>query len=229
MGPWRGDHSTAYVAPLPDAPLPSADFVRRCLALLAERGFARVVTGALAPGEQRSFLQAGFGVAEELHVLSLRLGNVRPPEIADGVRLRRARREDRPAVLAVDNLSFPAFWRLDLVGIEDAIRATPRARFRVAEVDHGEDGPSVVSGYAICGRASFRGYVQRLAVKPDDRRRGVGSALLLDGLRWLQRWGAKEAVVNTQRDNTVALDLYQRHGFTRRDTGLRVLEAPTGP
>ena len=30
-GPWRGDQRVAYLTPVPEAPAPSGDFVRRCL------------------------------------------------------------------------------------------------------------------------------------------------------------------------------------------------------
>src|SRR5688572_15767224 len=63
-GPWRGDPATAYLNPVPGAPLPSTDFVRRCLRTLAGQGYRRVVTGALSPAEQSAFRAAGFGVTE---------------------------------------------------------------------------------------------------------------------------------------------------------------------
>ncbi|MGH9058278.1 MAG: hypothetical protein ACRDZY_01980, partial [Acidimicrobiales bacterium] len=68
---WRGDRTVAFLAPVPDAPLPSAAFLRRCLATLAERGFTRVVTGALSPLEQTGFLAVGFDVEEHLHLLGV--------------------------------------------------------------------------------------------------------------------------------------------------------------
>ncbi|HZA00248.1 MAG TPA: GNAT family N-acetyltransferase, partial [Acidimicrobiales bacterium] len=52
---------------------------------------------------------------------------------------------------------------------------------------------------------------------------GVGTALLLDGLRWLRRWGARDALVNTQQGNDRSLRLYQRTGFVLQPGGLRVL------
>jgi len=221
-GPWRGDGSTAYLAPMPDSPVPSAAFVRRCCELLATRGFHRVVTGALANSEQSGFRSAGFEVAEQLHLLAHDLREIPlAPEVPAA--LRRARDADRPRVLAIDDDSFSPFWQLGDVGLEDAITATPRARFRVAEglVEHAEAG--YLYGYAVTGRAGRRGFLQRLAVRPDVRRQGLGQALVIDALRWLRRWRVDRVVVNTQLTNEGALALYEGLGFRREPSGLSVL------
>jgi GNAT superfamily N-acetyltransferase len=219
-GPWRGDKNVALLSPLPEAPPPSAPFIRRCLDELAGRGYRRVVTGALTPGEQPPFLDAGFTVAEELHLLSHDLQQLAPkPRIP----LRRGRDEDHAAVLTVDHASFTAFWQLDAAGLVDTLDATPRVRFRVSH-----DAADNVTGYAIVGRAGRRGYVQRLAVAPANRLSGLGAALVLDGLWWLRRWRVGRALVNTQQTNTSALALYERLGFRSEPMGLTVLEAACG-
>lgn len=216
-GPWRGDERVAFLAPLPESPSPSAAFVQRCLRVLADRGFTRVVTGALLPAEQHGFLRAGFEVEQRLALLAHDLRDL--PEMPP-VGTRPARTSDRARVLVVDNLAFPPFWRFDGDGLDEAVAATPRARFRVVD---GE--PAVPIAYAITGRAGRRGYVQRLAVDPENRHRRLAQALVIDGLRWLRRWRATEAVVNTQLDNTPALGLYERLGFRRQALGLSVLAA----
>jgi ribosomal protein S18 acetylase RimI-like enzyme len=217
VGPWRGDRRTAYLNPVPGAPLPSADFVRRCLRSLAGQGYLRVVTGALSPSEQSPFRAAGFVVTEHLHLLAHDLRDLPAAEPPDGL-LRRSSRRDRPSVLALDHLAFEPFWRLDDAGLDEAIAATPHTRFRVAV---GEDGGVV--GYAITGRAGRRGYLQRLAVHPDVQRQGLGTILVVDALRWLRRWRAERAMVNTQLANERALSLYERVGFRRESSGLSVL------
>ena len=225
-GPWRGDQAVAYLTPLADAPVPSAAFVRRCLDTLAERGYHRVVTGALSPTESRGFLEAGFEVSERLHLLSHDLRVI--PTTAPSMH-RRAGWRDDPDVLAVDHLAFPDFWQLDAAGLREALRATPRSRYRVVERS---PAPGVrtsehsgLVGYAITGRSGRRGYVQRLAVHPDCRGAGLGAALVIDGLRWLRRWRVRQAIVNTQFDNGRALALYEHLGFTRQPLGLSVLTA----
>ena len=216
-GSWRGETEVAYLNPVPGAPLPSPEFVRRCLRTLASQGFARVVTGALSPAEQAAFRAAGFRPSEHLHLLSHDLRSVPAASAPSPVVLRRAARTDRAHVLAIDGLAFDRFWRLDDAGLDEALAATPHSRFRVATVD------DRVIGYAITGRAGRRGYLQRLAVEPSEQRRGIGAALVLDALRWLRRWRAERAMVNTQLDNERALALYERVGFRREPSGLAVL------
>jgi len=224
-GPWRGDGQVAYLAPLPYDPPPSVDFLRRCLDQLAGRGYAEVITSALAGAEQRPFLAVGFTPHEQLRFLAHDLAGVPIRAPAGAHRLRKAVPEDWSAVLDVDAGSFSPFWRLDEGGLEEALAATPAARFRVALADKiGErPGRGRVVGYAITGRAGDQGYLQRLAVAAVARRTGVGRALALDGLRWLRRRAVRRAVVNTQFGNDAALALYLRLGFRVEPSDLAVL------
>ena len=219
-GPWRGDGQTAYLAPVADAPPPSAAFLQRCLGELAGQGFTSVITAALAAPERHPFYALGFRDQEHLHLLMHDL-RVLPP-VPPAAPLRRARRGERAAVLAVDSVTFSPFWHLDDLGLDQAVTATPTARFRVAVVD------DEVVGYAITGRADADGYLQRLAVHPSHQRGGLGRALALDGLHWLDRKGARRAVVNTQVGNDAAYRLYLRLGFRPQPSDLVVLRRELG-
>lgn len=220
VGPWRGDDRIAYLAPVGDGPAPTPDAVRRALAGLAGRGYQEAVTAALGPLEAQGFLLAGFEVHERLHLLARDLDDLPP---APPVPLRRGRRRDRAAVLAVDGRAFSPFWRLDEAGLDEAIAATPTSRFRVSEVEL--DGVPTIAGYAVTGRAGRRGFLQRLAVDPAHEGAGRGRALVLDGLVWLRRRGVERVVVNTQEANQRALVLYEQLGFRRQHAGLAVLRS----
>lgn len=226
-GRWRGEANVAFLTPTPNAPFLSADFVRRCLGTLADRGYERVVTAALSPLEQAGFLAAGFDVEQRLHLLAIDLNSPLPP-MPPGLRLRRVNRRRRPDVLAVDSAAFQPFWRLDEASLADSLRATPAVRFRMAVRDgpptHSAGGPrNHAAGYAICGRSGSRGFVQRLAVDPAYQGTGTGRRLLLDGLHWLASRGAATAAVNTQEGNDAALSLYISAGFREEPVGLSVL------
>jgi ribosomal protein S18 acetylase RimI-like enzyme len=214
VGPWRGDHRIAFIAPVGDALPPTVAMVKHTCEVLHERGYERALTGALAERERAGFERAGFEPHEHLHLLA---HDLRAIPDAPRVALRRGWWFDREVALAVDAAAFPPFWRLDRLGLRDAIEATSVARFRVAT------SAGRVVGYAVTGRAGARGYVQRLAVHPDAQGHGFGRSLVVDGLRWLVRHGAQQAVVNTQVTNERALGLYQRLGFTLQPSGLLVL------
>jgi len=213
--PWRSDARTALLVCLPDSPAPSPGFMRHCLGRLSEQGYTTVITSALAPQEQQPFLAAGFDEHERLHLLGHDL-----TDLADRPRrpaLRRGRKADRAGALAVDAVAFDTFWRLDCLGLQDAIDATPATRFRVASRD------ARVCAYAVSGRSERHGYLQRLAVDPAHQRIGLGRALALDALHWMRRHGVDRAVVNTQLDNHAALELYRGLGFRLEPSGLAVL------
>jgi ribosomal protein S18 acetylase RimI-like enzyme len=212
--PWRGEEDVAYLAVGADRP-PPPEFVEHCLEILREQGHSRVVTSALTPADALPFVDSGFTVRERLHLLAHDMVSVAPPTRAT----RRARVTDHSAVLSLDGLAFDDFWRLDEMGLDDAIRATPVARFRVA----GDDG---IAAYAISGRSGHQGYLQRLAVAPSARREGWGRVVVTDGLRWLARHGVRRTLVNTQLDNASALALYEACGFRRLAVGLCVLGRP---
>lgn len=219
IGRWQGDDTIAHLAPMPGT-LPSSRAVSATAKTLRDRGFEHVVTSAMSPREQEPFLQAGFEVHEHLHLLAHDLRNI--PEVGTTAELRRGRRTDIPAVLDVDHRAFRPFWRLDRAGLRDALRATPSTRFRLAA------GPGVI-GYAVSGRAGSVGYLQRLAVDPFAHSRGLGTALVADGLHWMRRRGARRALVNTQLDNDRALGLYRHLGFRPEPHRLAVLRRRLAP
>lgn len=220
---WHADDQLAHITRAVDGSGPfTAEEVLRCIAELRDGGYRGAITAAMGRADQAPFLEAGFVPAERLHLLLHPLGQLPEPVLSAPVHIRRGRRRDMEDVLAVDTAAFSDMWRLDRVGVDEALNATPTVHLRVARDAAG------TAGYAICGRAAHRGYVQRLAVHPRVQGHGIGGTLLLDGLRWLRRWGTRDALVNTQEGNDRSLRLYQRTGFVLQPDGLRVLRLDLG-
>lgn len=213
LRPWSGGDGVAHLAVAARVP-PDVGVVERWLSRLRDAGFRGVVTSALTTVDALPFLDNGFHVREQLHLLEHDMHAIATPALAS----RRVPRTARPAILAVDHLAFETAWRLDDSGLDDALAATPSRRFRVG------DAPDVPVAYAITGRDRRNGYLQRLAVHPDHQRSGWGRSLVLDGLAWLRRNRVQRAFVNTQLGNLPALALYRSCGFREIPAGLRVLE-----
>jgi ribosomal-protein-alanine N-acetyltransferase len=208
---WHGRADVASVALQCRGAL-SVDAVEKLLDQLRAAGYREVITNALAPGASLPLVDSGFSIRGRLYLLSHDLESLPPPTR----RTRRARAADNDALLEVDTAAFDDFWKFDAVGLDQAARATPRSHTRVTR-----EVP--LCGYALFGRADDVGYVQRLAIRPDAQGRGLGPALLTDGLRWLRLHSARSAFVNTQVENERALGLYERAGFRRLPVGLCVL------
>ncbi len=204
VGPWRDQRDVAHLV-LSTETIASATTVTECVARLRRDGYASVVTSPLTDAAAAPFLAVGFQHREALHLLRHSLQTIGPFETTG----------------APDAHAFLPSWQLGPAGLREALAATPSVRFRVG---HHPGDPFPVA-YAVTGRAGDHGYLQRLAVHPSARGRGFGRALIVDGLRWVRRGGARRCLVNTQADNHDALGLYEGCGFERLPTGLAVLRA----
>lgn len=211
--PYNPDASSVQI--IPYRRLNTAD-VSRVLSSIRHSN-ARIVTSALAPSEQEAFLASGFVEHETLHLLERDLVSL-PQQQVDSIRHRPGRRSDLRTVLDIDQRSFDAFWALDRESLNSARKATPVHRYRVATENRG------VNAYAISGRSGRSSFLQRLAVSPEARGRGIATHLVIDALRWATGEGAQRMLVNTQVSNDKALGLYETLGFALSNEQLKVLE-----
>ena len=225
-------HANATLMPEASRIPLSGAFLRAAIEMawdMAERRPMTVTSPALTPGEARSFAEAGFVTTSELHLLTHDLstaGRTPTSSPAPGeVPLRRGTNGDLAEALRVDGEAFASGWVMTAHGFANAKAATPVTRLRVA--DARDQDPSRLVGYALTGRAGRRGYLQRLAVDPACHRRGVGSALVVDAIRWCRRRGVQRLVVNTQVGNDGALRLYRGLGFVESSTRLWTMEYRT--
>jgi ribosomal protein S18 acetylase RimI-like enzyme len=116
----------------------------------------------------------------------------------------------------IDRDSFPPAWRLGPIGLAESVTATSRSAVHTVAVD-GE-----VAGFAVTGVSLGVGYLQRLAVDPKYRGRGLGRSLVRASLTWARRHRAISLLVNTQPDNDQAVGLYRGEGFNDVAAGLQI-------
>lgn len=194
---------------------PSAADVAVWLDRARQRGFAGVRTSALFPAAADVLATVGFSTADRLALLrldGLAEREVRSPEIAVGP----LRPWQRRAAADIDQAAFGHEWGNDTAGLGGIVKATPSHLARRIG--------RPIAGFALSGAAGTTGYLQRLAVHPDARRRGYARALVDDALLWMQRRGLTSVLVNTGIDNEPALRLYAAVGFTPVNQQLTVAE-----
>jgi ribosomal protein S18 acetylase RimI-like enzyme len=218
LGQWPYEADVAHLVLLDHHMIPDGRDVESWIDEAGARGATTLRTGALFPPSAPAFIAAGFEVIDALSLLELDLTRPvldSPPPVA---RIRRLRPTQIDEAARIDGRAFPAPWANNAAALRDIIKATPRYRARCIHLD----GRMVA--FSISGRASTWGYVQRVAVDPSVRRRGLGRLLVTDAIDWMRHRNVEHALVNTAADNTAALALYRSLGFVERPERLTILE-----
>jgi [ribosomal protein S18]-alanine N-acetyltransferase len=129
-----------------------------------------------------------------------------PPAAA--VEIRRLTYADLPQVVAIERRAFTTPWSLAMFVLE---LSKPSGVCLAAEAD-GE-----LVGYLVCSRYDAVWHLMNVAVDPDRRRRGIGTALIAGLLERVGRDG--QLTLEVRRSNEGAIALYERFGF--RSAGVR--------
>ena len=145
--------------------------------------------------------------------------------------VREAARDDVPAITGIELECFPTdAWTPDyLTYAVDGEMPTTRLLVAVAGGD--------VVGHAILSVVFEIAELQRIAVTPAQRRRGVAGALLGAVVALASGEGAERMLLEVREENAGALAFYERAGFTEIDRRPRyyrdgaaaiVMELPLG-
>lgn len=222
ISPWRADPEAALFTPLVAFEPLSPFTIRVGISKARSLGYKTLFTSAVRDREAPVFLQNGFSLKEQLYILKHHLNE--PHVDTDNIlRLRKPSFIDLDEVVEIDKLCFDNFWTMNRDGLLEAESATTKARFRIATVKTKRWSDRIV-GYAIHGIGDHKGYLQRLAVHPDYQGSGIAQQLVIDGIKWLKFWRARELYVNTQMSNKRALAFYLKMDFQLIDERLNILE-----
>ncbi|EMA32432.1 ribosomal protein S18-alanine N-acetyltransferase [Halobiforma nitratireducens] len=129
-----------------------------------------------------------------------------PTDREGDVSIRPAERADLLAVVRIENASFPQPWPYDAF---DRFLGEPG--FLVAVVEGRVAGYVVADVTSSVGRRV--GHVKDIAVHPERRGEGVGSALLSRVLAVMAAHGAESVKLEVRRSNERAKRLYREFGF----------------
>jgi ribosomal-protein-alanine acetyltransferase len=119
-------------------------------------------------------------------------------------RIRSAVPADAPALVAIERRAFSDPWS------EASFREALTSPWTFGLVAETSRSPA---GYLIGRDVAGSGEVLNLAVAPEFRRRGIGSALLLAGIGALRHRKVDEVFLEVRESNRSAQALYLSHGF----------------
>jgi [ribosomal protein S18]-alanine N-acetyltransferase len=125
--------------------------------------------------------------------------------------LRDVRATDLDAVAELERISFPIPWKREFFASEVG------AAFRFNRVARAPNG--LLAGYVFCAFAGGEIHVNKIAVDPEWRRRGVARLLMVEVLDLGARIAAEEIYLEVRPSNLPARNFYATLGF--REVGRR--------
>ena len=219
MRQWPNDATVAHLIFVDHQVVPTTDTIEAAIEHARRRGARSIRTSALFPASAEIMEAAGFRQIDQLALLRLALDHERVAHLgAARHRVRTMHPWMHGRAAAVDQAAFGLMWGNDAAGIRDVRRATPVHHARLIKTGRN------LAGFALSGAAADSGYLQRIAVAPDQRRRGIASDLVVDAVRWMYGQGRSRCLVNTGQGNHAALALYERLGFDRMADVLTIAE-----
>ncbi|MFD4643158.1 mycothiol synthase [Lentzea sp. NPDC058436] len=176
------------------------------------------------PDAERLADKLGFRKVRELLRMKLRVENDLPePKLPEGVTIRPfVPGKDEAAVVYVNHRAFDWHPEQGAMSIEDV---------RAKEEEDWFDAEGFLLAFDADDRlAGFHwtkvhtpelGEVYVVGVDPDRQGGGLGRALTLAGLRHLREQGVKEVMLYVESDNTAAVSVYTKLGFTLWDADVQ--------
>ena len=118
--------------------------------------------------------------------------------------IRKFEKDDLPQILNIERVSFK--FPYDYFTFYYFFVKEPDG-FYVAE-----NGDSGIVGYIITYIRGVKGIIVSIAIKPEFKRKNIGSELLKEGLRCLFK-KVKEVELQVRLENKVAIIFYKKFGF----------------
>jgi ribosomal-protein-alanine N-acetyltransferase len=119
--------------------------------------------------------------------------------------IRPMRVDDLPTVQIIDKLSFSSPWPINAFRIE--LLENKNGHCWVAEQ------AGRVIGLIVCWLVVDEIHIATIAVHPDFRRQGIGTALIATGLQNLIPRGAVSATLEVRAGNITAQEMYRHFRF----------------
>lgn len=219
MRQWPNDPGVAHLIFVDHQLVPTSESIESAVAHAERKGARSIRTSALFPASAEVLAAAGFRPIDRLALLRLQLDDSTTAELRPtSRRIRTLHPWMHHRAAQVDQAAFGSLWGNDAAGLRDVRRATPVHHARMVRTGRH------LTAFAMSGAAADSGYLQRIAVSPDQRRRGVARDLVIDALHWMHTHGRSRCLVNTGVDNAAALALYEQLGFERLDDELTIAE-----
>jgi len=167
------------------------------------------------PAARALALGVGMVRQRELLIMERRLDEKLPkPAIPPGVQIRTfVSGQDEQEWLRVNAAAFASHPEQALIDLDDLNDRMAESWFDARGFFVATKDGSMIGFHWTKQHQDQLGEVYVLGIAPWAARRGLGKALLLTGLRWLQQQGNSRVKLYVESDHQAAIELYLTYGF----------------
>ena len=167
------------------------------------------------PAARALALGVGMVRQRELLIMERRLDEKLPkPAIPPGVQIRTfVPGQDEQEWLRVNAAAFASHPEQALIDLDDLNDRMAESWFDARGFFVATKDGSLIGFHWTKQHQDQLGEVYVLGIAPWAARRGLGKALLLTGLRWLQQQGNSRVKLYVESDHQAAIELYLTYGF----------------
>jgi mycothiol synthase len=167
------------------------------------------------PAARALALGVGMVRERELLIMERRLDEKLPePVIPPGVQIRTfVPGQDEREWLRVNAAAFASHPEQALIDLDDLKDRMAESWFDARGFFVATQDGSMIGFHWTKQHQDQLGEVYVLGIAPWAARRGLGKALLLTGLRWLQQQGNSRVKLYVESDHRAAIELYLTYGF----------------
>jgi len=163
------------------------------------------------PHLERFFSSMGYNVHRVYLLMKRRLDEIPVYHTIRGLSVQSAKKEELQEVVNVANKSFSdAFSYYDF---EPATAEELRQQMQMLDVSFEDIKIAYLRGEPVGYVYLIKESVAGIGVVKEQRRSGIGGALLIEGLKRLKAKGLKEASLGVNAENQPALNLFRKYGF----------------
>ena len=213
---------TVEAAVHPDyrSPAHLRDFLVAADQAVSNRGGRSIRLWAYVPELVQAAERAGFVLERELHHMRAPLPLSEAPQFPPGIEVRGFREGvDEEAWLEGNNRAFAGHPENGSWGIADLDRRRRRPWFSSEGLRMAWDGEALAGFCWTKVPSSRAGEIYVIGVAPGYQGRGLGKALLLEGIRHMYSYhGAQACVLYVDANNIPAVNMYRSMGYRYHHT-----------
>jgi ribosomal protein S18 acetylase RimI-like enzyme len=214
---WDSEVLGLRAAKLTFSAKPSKDY-QPLVELLKSSGFEYVTARIPLSERERAMAltAAGFRQIDSIVTFAIE-GPAKPPE--SGVRLATAVDAERVGELAAESFTLSRYFTDPILSQAQGRRAMSEwgrnsCKGKAADAVWIVEEKSQIAGFITCKKRGKTGVIVLVAVRAQSAGKGIGAQLVRQACKWFLDQGIHRVEVQTQSENTAAIQLYSKEGFS---------------